>query len=191
MNKGNESEKVLMPAERNGAPAPYGHDGSIKPGANAGAVVPAPDGAGRVYGWNKTAEEPAGKLLSASGLFEAVVRDVNGKRLGEIEDFILDMTEGEIEYVVFSFGGLFGMGSKLCAVAPHLLELDEKNRCFRLSYDKGRVGNAPEFDKYEWRHLPWTAHRSRIYILRGKRHKDATSRRAKKARSRHMYTFKR
>ncbi|MGH8161129.1 MAG: PRC-barrel domain-containing protein [Gammaproteobacteria bacterium] len=143
-----------------------------------------PDAGGQIYGWNERAEERAEALLSASGLFETVVRDVNGKRLGEIEDFILDFAAGKVEYVVFSFGGLFGLGNKLCAVAPNLLELDDQNKCFRLSYDRKRVGNAPEFDKYEWRHSPWTAHRGQIYILRNRKRR----REAGKIRSDHLNT---
>jgi hypothetical protein len=126
---------------------------------------------GNWYDWNRTMQL-GGKLLSASALFEGLVRDVNGKRLGEIEDFILDMANGRIEYVVFSFGGLFGLGNKLCAVAPDMLELDEENNCFRLHYDKERVGNAPEFDKSKWPYLSWAPHPSRIYILRGKPHRQ-------------------
>ncbi|MGH8274597.1 MAG: PRC-barrel domain-containing protein [Gammaproteobacteria bacterium] len=130
--------------------------------------------------------QPRKKLLSASGLIEATVRDLYGKRLGEIEDFILDLPTGEIEYVVFSFGGLFGLGNKLCAVSPQMLELDEEEKCFRLGYDKERVGNAPEFDKYHWQYLSRAAHRSRIYILGNTKRKAM-----KQDHPHHMYTFKR
>jgi sporulation protein YlmC with PRC-barrel domain len=112
----------------------------------------------------------AEKLFSASGLLESLVRDARGKRLGEIEDFILDVVSGRIEYVVFSFGGLFGLGSRLCAVRPNMLRVDEHNGCVSLDYDKAQLGNVPTFDKYKWPYMRQAAQAGHIYILRGERH---------------------
>lgn len=122
------------------------------------------------HDWNRNALHGE-RLLSASALLEVLVRDVNGKRLGKVEDFMLDMTSGRIEYVVFSFGGLFGLGNKLCAVTPNMLAVDEQNGYIHLNYDKTQVGNAPEFDKYKWPYMRWLARSSRIYVLRGQHHR--------------------
>ena len=51
---------------------------------------------------------------------------------------------------MLSFGGFLGMGDKLFAVPWDALTLDEDRKCFVLDADKGKLENAPGFDKDNW-----------------------------------------
>lgn len=130
--------------------------------------------------WTSAVPKSREKLLSATGLFEVAVRDARGKKLGQVEDLIIDFSRGKIEYVVFSFGGLFGVGNKLCATASNLLELDEEKKCLRLDYDKKRLRDAPEFDKHKWPYLNRTARSSPVYLLRSRPRRRAAQDRSEK-----------
>ena len=90
------------------------------------------------------------KVMSASSLSGDEVYNTQGEYLGTIEDFMLDLETGRIAYAVLSFGGIMGMGKKLCAVPPKMLMLNEKDRCFTLDADKERLQRAPGFDKENW-----------------------------------------
>jgi sporulation protein YlmC with PRC-barrel domain len=90
------------------------------------------------------------KVMSASSLSGDKVYNTKGEYLGTIEDFMLDLDSGRIAYAVLSFGGVMGMGKKLCAVPPKMLKLNEQDKCFTLDADKERLQRAPGFDRDNW-----------------------------------------
>jgi sporulation protein YlmC with PRC-barrel domain len=90
------------------------------------------------------------KLMSASSLCGDKVYNLQGEHLGAIEDFMLDIESGRIAYAVLSFGGIAGMGKKLCAVPIQMLELNQEDECFQLDADKRKLEKAPGFDKDHW-----------------------------------------
>jgi len=92
----------------------------------------------------------ADRLLSASTITSDKVRNVAGEDLGKIEDLMIDVTGGKIEYAVLSFGGFLGMGDKHFAVPFDLLGVDRENECMVLNVDKERLKDAPGFDKDNW-----------------------------------------
>lgn len=93
---------------------------------------------------------PGPQLMGANTLTGNDVYNQNDEKLGDIKDFMLDMRNGRVSYAVLSFGGFMGLGEKLFAVPLSALILDTINKRFTLNVDKGRLENAPGFDKDQW-----------------------------------------
>jgi sporulation protein YlmC with PRC-barrel domain len=87
-------------------------------------------------------------VLSAAALTGGPVFNEAGEQLGKIEDFMLDVESGRIRYAVLSFGGVFGVGTKLFAVPAEALRFSGER--LLLDVDKQRLEEAPGFDKDNW-----------------------------------------
>ena len=97
---------------------------------------------------NKNSETT--RLMGAENLIGNDVYNQQGEDLGDIKEIMLDTNTGNVRYAVLSFGGVFGVGSKLFAVPWNALKLDTENKRFILNVDKERLNNAPGFDKDHW-----------------------------------------
>ena len=93
---------------------------------------------------------PGPQLMGADTLMGNDVYNSDDEDLGDIKEFMIDMSSGRIAYAVLSFGGLFGMGDKLFAVPWKALTLDTVNKRFTLNVPKDRLNDAPGFDKDNW-----------------------------------------
>jgi sporulation protein YlmC with PRC-barrel domain len=93
---------------------------------------------------------PGPEIMDAATLHGDDVVGANGEGLGKIEAIMLDVTAGRIAYAVLSFGGVFGIGSKLFAIPWSALTLDALEKRFVLSATKEQLENAPGFDKEHW-----------------------------------------
>jgi len=93
---------------------------------------------------------PGPELMGADTLMGNDVYNKDGEDLGDIKEFMIDMSSGRIGYAVLSFGGLLGMGDKLFAVPWQALTLDTANKRFTLDVPKTRLKDAPGFDKNNW-----------------------------------------
>jgi sporulation protein YlmC with PRC-barrel domain len=89
-------------------------------------------------------------LMGANNLIGTDVHNELDEDLGEIKEFMLDMSSGKISYAVLSFGGFMGMGNKLFAVPWSALRLDPSEKRFVLHVEKSQLENAPGFDKDKW-----------------------------------------
>lgn len=90
------------------------------------------------------------KVLTANTIIGDDVVNGKGENLGSIKDIMLNLKNGEIEYIVHSFGGFMGMGDKYFAIPFENMKLDAKNERFILDYDKKVFEKAPGFDKNHW-----------------------------------------
>lgn len=93
---------------------------------------------------------PGPEMMSADTLVGNDVYNKEGEALGGIKDIMLDMRNGRVSYAVLTFGGFLGMGQKLFAVPWEALELDTREKRFVLNVEKGRLKDAPGFDKDHW-----------------------------------------
>lgn len=93
---------------------------------------------------------PGPGLMGSSTLVGNGVYNEQGEDLGEIKEIMLDMRSGKIGYAVMAIGGFLGMGGKLFAVPWQALKLDTEHKSFVLKVDKGRLNDAPGFDKDKW-----------------------------------------
>lgn len=97
-----------------------------------------------------TKHGPGPELMGANTLTGNDVYNQSDEKLGDIKEFMLDMRNGRVSYAVLSFGGFLGLGEKLFAVPWSALILDTVNKRFTLNVDKGRLEDAPGFDKDQW-----------------------------------------
>jgi hypothetical protein len=90
------------------------------------------------------------KVLSAGSLAKDKVKNLNGEKLGDIVDFMIDLDSGRVAYAVLSFGGVLGVGSKLFAIPWKAMTLDTEDHAFILDTPKEALERAPGFDKDNW-----------------------------------------
>jgi sporulation protein YlmC with PRC-barrel domain len=108
-------------------------------GAAAGSPTPGP-----------TAGEQLSRDYRASEMIGRDVRNPEGKDLGKIEDVIVNLKEGEIEYAVLSFGGFLGFGDKLFAFPTDTFTSTATSDELVLNIDEKQLSETPGFDNDEW-----------------------------------------
>ena len=133
---------------------------------DATTPVRAPGGA-QIVGTPDDSSGPGPRLMLASTLEGNPVINLEGEKLGSIEEIMLDVPMGRIAYAVLSSGGFLGVGDKLFAIPWNALTLDTDNKCFLLDVSKERLEKAPGFDKDHWPSLAdhtWAANVHKYYV---------------------------
>lgn len=90
------------------------------------------------------------RILSASTINGTNVKNLKNENIGEIQDLMINLETGHVEYAVLSFGGFLGIGDKYFAVPVEALKFSKRNSEITLDVDKERLENAPGFDKDNW-----------------------------------------
>lgn len=90
------------------------------------------------------------RTLSMSTLMNEPVHNMQGQNIGKVEDYMLDLDRGCVEYAVLSFGGFLGIGEKYFAIPWDSMRLDTENRAWLLDVSKERLQQAPGFDRDNW-----------------------------------------
>ncbi len=90
------------------------------------------------------------KFLTATSIIGDKVLNPKGEHLGTINNIMIELGTGKIEYVVVEFGGFLGVGEKYFALPYSLLKLDAKNEVFIFDQSADILKNAPGFDKDHW-----------------------------------------
>lgn len=88
--------------------------------------------------------------LSASTITGDTVRNMDGNDLGHIEELVIDLDNGRVNYAVLSSGGFLGLGNKLFAIPWDMLTVDTENKEVVVDISKETLENAPGFDKDDW-----------------------------------------
>jgi len=86
------------------------------------------------------------RVIRADTLLGMQVKNQQGEELGEIENFMIDVQDGNIAYVVMDTG-LFG---RLLAVPMRVLTINPNERTATLNVDKARLQQAPSFATEAW-----------------------------------------
>ena len=90
------------------------------------------------------------KYLTATSIIGDKVHNAAGEHTGKIEDIMIDITTGKIEYVVIAFGGFLTIGEKYFAIPFRLLQVDPANKAFIFDQPKEVLEKAPGFDMNHW-----------------------------------------
>ncbi len=90
------------------------------------------------------------RVLSATTIVGSKVVNTEGEQLGSIKELMIDLDDGQIVYVVLSFGGFLGLGDKLFAIPLEALTFDTEDHTVLLDLDKEVLKSAPGFDKDHW-----------------------------------------
>lgn len=92
---------------------------------------------------------PVQRLTATSIIGDRVVNRVD-EDLGTIQNLMVNIQTGRIEYVVLESGSFLGIGGKLFAIPYQELSLDGIRKCFVLDRTKEYIKNSPGFDKDHW-----------------------------------------
>lgn len=88
--------------------------------------------------------------LTASSIIGDRIENPRGEDLGKIDNLMINLRTGEIEYAVIEFGSFLGVGGKLFAVPFTELKLDPEKKIFLLNRDNEYLKQSPGFDKAHW-----------------------------------------
>jgi sporulation protein YlmC with PRC-barrel domain len=106
---------------------------------------------------NRTGTNQEGELantpferLTASSIIGDPVENADGEKLGTIENLMINLDSGMIEYAVLEFGGLFGIGGKLFAIPFSEMRVNPEKKVFVIDREKDFLENLPGFDKEHW-----------------------------------------
>ncbi len=90
------------------------------------------------------------RYLTASSIIGDKVHDQNDEPMGKIEDIMLDITKGSIDYVVVELGGFLSIGVKYFAIPFNMLEVRPGEKMFVFKGNKEMLADAPGFDLNHW-----------------------------------------
>lgn len=91
------------------------------------------------------------KRLTGSSITGDKVYSPDGQSLGKIRDIMIDITNGQVDYVIIEFGGFFGMNRKYLAVPFDALSIDAgRHHAFVLKESKDSLRQYSGFDKGHW-----------------------------------------
>jgi len=81
--------------------------------------------------------------IRAKKVLGTKVTDLSGKKIGEIEDVVLDKQSNSILFAVVGFGGFLGMAEKYHPLPWSSLEYDESQRTYVVNLTKEQLQAAP------------------------------------------------
>jgi sporulation protein YlmC with PRC-barrel domain len=94
---------------------------------------------------------PAMRTCRLTKVVGEALQDSRDKKVGELEDVLVDDASGRVAYAVFSTGGLLGVGERMVALPWRSLKpgaADGKPHILDASPE--RIDKAPSFEKKSW-----------------------------------------
>ena len=102
-----------------------------------------------MHGQGATAETTGNPLISASKVQGTAVYNMEGDRLGHVEDVMLHKVSGQVAFAVLSFGKILGMGGKYNPLPWSVLTYDPGKGGYVVPLGKEQLERAPSYDKEE------------------------------------------
>jgi sporulation protein YlmC with PRC-barrel domain len=92
------------------------------------------------------------------------VWNLENEHVGKIDELVIDIEKGQVVYAALSVGGFLGVGDKLFAIPwrEFTMEIDEKDKYFRVDVTKEKLKAAEGFDKDAWPNFADPKWRERI-----------------------------
>jgi sporulation protein YlmC with PRC-barrel domain len=81
--------------------------------------------------------------IRAKKVTGTTVKDRSGKKIGQVEDIVLDKQSNNIMFAVVSFGGFLGMAEKYHPVPWASLDFDETENAYVVDFTKEQLEAAP------------------------------------------------
>jgi sporulation protein YlmC with PRC-barrel domain len=81
--------------------------------------------------------------IRAKKVLGSNVTDRSGKKIGEVEDVVLDKESNSILFAVIGFGGFLGIAEKYHPVPWAALDYDESQGSYVVDYTKEQLQAAP------------------------------------------------
>ena len=95
------------------------------------------------------ANHPVQRLTSTSIVGDSVENN-EGEKLGQIDNLMVNVHTGHVEYAVIEFGSFLGLGGKLFAIPFKELRVNPAKKVFVLNRDQDYLKKSPGFDKTHW-----------------------------------------
>jgi sporulation protein YlmC with PRC-barrel domain len=83
------------------------------------------------------------KAIRARKVIGTHVKDPSGKKIGAIEDVILDKESNNIMFAVVGFGGFLGVAEKYHPLPWSALEFNEYEDAYVVNYTKEQLQGVP------------------------------------------------
>jgi len=81
--------------------------------------------------------------ICAKKVLGTAVEDTTGKKIGEIEDIVLDKESNNIMFAVVGFGGFLGIGEKYHPLPWSMLDYNPEDNSYVVSVTKEQLQSAP------------------------------------------------
>jgi sporulation protein YlmC with PRC-barrel domain len=88
--------------------------------------------------------------LTATSIIGDKVENLRGEDLGTIDNLMVNIHTGKVEYVVLEYGSFLGLGGKLFAIPFEELRVAPGRHIFIVDRDEEYLRNSPGFDKNHW-----------------------------------------
>ena len=88
--------------------------------------------------------EETANLIASDKVEETAVYGADRKKIGRVENLMIDKFAGQVAYAVLSFGGLFGAGSEHYPIPWAMLKYDEELGGYITPITKDQLKNAPK-----------------------------------------------
>ena len=88
--------------------------------------------------------------LTATSIIGDSVENNEGENLGQIDNLMVNVHTGLVEYAVVEFGSFLGLGGKLFAIPFKELRVNPAKKVFVFTRDKDYLKKSPGFDKTHW-----------------------------------------
>ena len=104
------------------------------------------------------------KVFRASTIKGMGVYNLEGAKVGTVDELVIDIEKGQVVYAALSVGGFLGVGDKLFAIPwrEFTLEVGEEGKFFRVDVTKEKLEKAEGFDKDAWPNVADPKWRQRI-----------------------------
>ncbi len=93
---------------------------------------------------------PNMRLRRASTVIGKDINGVRGEQVGEVNDLVVDMTNGNIHYAVVEFDKAWSLGEKLIAVPVKALQSTADRDDLRIDVTREALANARGFERKAW-----------------------------------------
>ncbi len=103
------------------------------------------------------------QAICAKKVIGTTVNDRSGRKIGQVEDVVLDKKSNNIMFAIVSFGGLLGMNAKYRPIPWASLDYDESQNAYVVDFTKDQLSAAPADSIEELTRNDGTMYRDRAY----------------------------
>jgi sporulation protein YlmC with PRC-barrel domain len=83
--------------------------------------------------------------IRAKRVIGTSVNDASGKKIGQVEDIVLDKQSNNIMFTVVSFGGFLGIGEKYHPLPWSTLDYSKEAEGYVVKFSKEQLQAAPSY----------------------------------------------
>lgn len=87
------------------------------------------------------------RLIASNKVEGAAVYALDGERLGSVYNFMIDKHSGRVDYVVMTYGGFLGMGTRYYPMPWQVLKYDTRRNGYRVDLTARDLETAPSFGR--------------------------------------------